>query len=149
MLQGYLLSADSCMFEREQTHSNISLNVADVFTFIRVGCSNFSPQFVTTFMTAKQEAICSSRLDQIVQRLQLSIKKVTKHYIWHSYSASKSFLQDCVFFHKLKKTHALWLQKDTKMSASGKKDYIYLFPFLKNRCDDQQINLGWPYKYLI
>ena len=99
------VSADSCMFEREQTHSNKSLNVADVFIFIRVGCSNFSPQLVTTVMTAKQEAIFSGRLDGIFERLQLSIKKVTKHYIWHSYSASKSFLRDCVFFSQIKKTN--------------------------------------------
>ena len=59
------VSADSCMFERKQTRSNKSQNEADVFIFIRVGCSNFSLQFVTTFTTAKQEAICSGRLDQI------------------------------------------------------------------------------------
>ena len=47
------VSADSCMFERKQTHSNKSQNVEDVFIFLRVGCSNFSPQFVKTVTTEK------------------------------------------------------------------------------------------------
>ena len=73
--------ADSIMFEREQTHSNKSQNEADVFIFIRVGCSNFSPQFVKTVTTAKhvEEAISSGRLARMFERLQLSIKKITKH----------------------------------------------------------------------
>ena len=49
-----MVSADSCMFEREQTHSNKSQNETDMFIFIRVRYSNFSPQFVKT---VTQEAI--------------------------------------------------------------------------------------------